>query len=35
VSQVIAVDAQTTWLVRREERDRQIRSRVYRVQVEP
>jgi hypothetical protein len=38
VSQLIAIDAETTWLVKRfepEARDQQVSSRVYRVRLEP
>jgi hypothetical protein len=35
VSQIVAIDAQTTWLVQREERGAEVTSRVYRMQLEP
>lgn len=34
VSQIIALDAETTWLVRREERGAEVSSRIYRVKLE-
>lgn len=35
VSQIIALDEETTWLVRREERGHEVTSRIYRVKLEP
>ncbi len=35
VSQIIAIDAKTTWLVRREERGPNVTSRIYRLRIEP